>query len=579
MTGDGAGDAPAPDDEPPSRDPDARSQRRPPDAASLGGRSRDQDARSPHGHPDTATTGGLLGDLARFARREPGLALLFVLASAVNISPLWVGRYVPLLDYANHLSNVFVWFHLHDPAWNFERYYATSLAPVPYWAQYGTVYLLGCVVGVELAHKLFLTVAILALPPAVAAYARQVGRDPRLALFAFPLTWNFNLGQGFIAYCAGLPALFLALAALDRAAERPSRARAAGAALLGASLYFFHILVWGAYLAIGGASALLAPRRLRLGSSLRAVLPTLPALAVGLLAYRVSDTMQVKVRPGKTGLASFVGLYYDLRGVLESLPGWLIDLVPGPTDELALVVLAGSWLLLITTRPLAGDDDGAGARGGDRDSAPRTWRVEVAALFAFLLCVLLPRSLIHPFYWYAVSRRIGVILALFCALLPRGRVTGARRAILSAVAVVALAYPLDLAVHFHRWNARTVEYEQVMEGIPRGKQVLPLMFRKGAPEVNVSCWNQWGSWVQLRQGGFMLYNFDGDFPLRYRRKLPSPPWDAPTEFRFELHGEPWDYFLLYGRGAIDVFRGAHSRVRLHRRAGDWELWEKLPPID
>ena len=39
--------------------------------------------------------------------------------------------------------------------------------------------------------------------PCETEMARRFGRSPWLALFAFPLVWNFNLGDGFIAYCAG----------------------------------------------------------------------------------------------------------------------------------------------------------------------------------------------------------------------------------------------------------------------------------------------------------------------------------------------------------------------------------------
>src|SRR5207237_5919653 len=129
-------------------------------------------------------------------------AILFALATVATALPVWIGRYVPLLDYPNHLSIVFVWRHLTDPAWGFAPWYRTHLVPLPYWAQYASVYALSIPLGVEAAQKVFLTAALLSLPAGTALYAHRMGRDPRLALFAFPLAWHYNVANGFIAYAA-----------------------------------------------------------------------------------------------------------------------------------------------------------------------------------------------------------------------------------------------------------------------------------------------------------------------------------------------------------------------------------------
>src|SRR5207237_9486731 len=122
----------------------------------------------------------------------------------------------------NHLSMVLVLFLLKDPYWFFAPFYPVNLPPLPYWAHYGMVYALSFVVGPELAQKLFLSAALLAFPLALAVFARRMGRDPRLGLLGFPLAWSYSTANGFLSYVAGIPALLLALAALDRWAERPS---------------------------------------------------------------------------------------------------------------------------------------------------------------------------------------------------------------------------------------------------------------------------------------------------------------------------------------------------------------------
>jgi hypothetical protein len=513
----------------------------------------------------------LLTATATLYRRDPLIAALFTAAAIATLLPVWIGRYLPLLDYPNHLSNVFVWRHLHDPRWGFAPYYALNLGPMPYYAQYALVYLFSLPFGEEIAQKLFVSLSLLALPASLAVYARRLGRDPRIALLAFPLAWNVNLANGFLSYVAGLPLLFFALAALDRHAERPSWKWGVFATLLGSSLYFFHILPFGLFLLVGGFTAIVAPRPWSPWRAILGGLPTLPAFALALACWRAASTMSGEL--GRVSAAStFDGVYNDLAGNLTMMPGWIIDLLPGGRDEWFLFALGAAWLLLVAGR--ARDAEPAGI---PRDSDPRSRRGELGGLIVFALYHYLPRSLLRPFYWFAVNRRLAVVVALFALLAVRGRLGRARRAILALAGAVAILYPVDLAAHFHRFNVKAHGFDEVMHAVPFGAKVLPLMMTLGDPEVNVNCFNQWGSYVQLHQGGYLQFTFPHQFPLRYLQRLPSPPWDHPEFFRFAQHGEAWDYFLLHGPYTGDPFAGAHDRVKLLKRSGQWEIWQKIPP--
>jgi hypothetical protein len=512
--------------------------------------------------------------LRAFARREPLLAGLFAAATIALLAPIWIGRYVPLLDYPNHLSIVFVWRHLSDPAWGFAPWYQTHLVPLPYWGLYGPVYVLSLLFNEETAQKLALSGALLALPVGVALYARRMGRDPRLAIFAFPLAWNFNVENGFLSYVSAIALLFFALAALDSWADSPSARRGALACSLGVALYFLHILPWLMFLFVGGIAALLAPRPWSLRRALLALSPTVPAFIVGVWAYRASSTMAVRVSPWSPhGLAGVDAIWWDLAGLLRAFPEWLMDLSPDSLDEACLFVLAGAWLLLVTTRPLA-------PTAPDEDRGPRAWRLEAALGAATVLLFLLPRTLRQPFYWFAVNSRVAVVVALLAALAVRGALDRStvrvRRLLLHAAALAAVAYPLVVAAHFHRFNRRARGFDEVMADVPRGTRVLPLMLNLGDPDVNVNCFNQWGSYVQMRLGGYVPYNNDIGFPLRVLRHAPAPPWDHPEYFHFAAHGAAWDAFLVHGPSRVDPFAGAHDRVRLVKQSGDWALWEKLP---
>jgi hypothetical protein len=300
-----------------------------------------------------------------------------------------------------------------------------------------------------------------------------------------------------------------------------------------------------------------------------AAAPTVPALAAGVAAFLAVRGQEQHWQLG----ARYVGLFNGPWANLRMLPDWIIDLFPGHADEVVATLLLAAWLTLFTL--------------GRRASAPAPtepsgrFRLELALALVTLAYFALPRSLVQPFYWYAINRRLAVVVALFAALAIRGRIERLRAAILFfAVGGAALWFPIDVARHFHRFNVRMREFDAALAAAPPRAQVLTLIENLRDPEVNLGVFNQWSTWVQLRQGGYQPFNLDQDFPIVARAKLPAPAWDRPHDFHLRDQGEAWDYFLVYGN-VFDPFADAPGRVRLAKRAGEWSLWEKLPapPVD
>src|SRR6266542_5771141 len=166
---------------------------------------------------------GMIGRALAAARalvaRDPLLALLFAVLWIATLVPLWVPRWLPLLDLPNHLDAIAIWNRMGDPSWGYAKYYRLNLIPVPYWGYFLPFHLLSYLMPVEWANKVYLSAYTLALPLATLALARQMGRSRWLALFAFPLVFNLNFTFGFITFCAGLVLLLLALVAADRFLE------------------------------------------------------------------------------------------------------------------------------------------------------------------------------------------------------------------------------------------------------------------------------------------------------------------------------------------------------------------------
>jgi hypothetical protein len=508
-------------------------------------------------------------------RRDRRFGIAFALMALATILPLWIARRLPLLDLPNHLSSITVWHYYNDPKWNFAPYYQLNLVPLPYWAHYYTVHLLTYVTGsVELANRIFLTAYALAVPAAALLFCRRFSRSHWLALFTFPLVWNFNLADGFIAYCAGFASVPLALVLVDRYAERPSWRGALAVILVGSLTYFFHLLSYALFLTCAGLLVLVqrrpfAPRLL----GLRA-LPVLSCAGVGLWALGHANRMNFHRVTG----APRELVRDPLWQTLQQMPERLLNFLPARADDWMLVVMAAAWLALAVTA--------ARARGLDEEPAdPRgpwhSWGVEICMLGALALYLLAPRSMRLPFYWHMINGRFVVAFAFFAVLTLRGPIDGWRRLWLLPVIVAHFVYMGALCRAFVLFNRHAWGLDRLIAEIPRGTQVLTLMLPPlYEPELTVSAFNQFPSYVQIRRGGYNHYNFAEGFPLRYKHMLPAPGWSHAESFRWEAHARGWDYFLTFREGwEVEPMKVplADGRVRLVDKQGEWRLYQKMVP--
>ncbi len=505
------------------------------------------------------------GAAAECGPRDRWLIAAFVVSAVATVMPIWIAKYLPLLDLPNHLTAVAVWHYHDDPAWDFKRFYDLNLVPLPYWAHYFTVHLLTYVTrSVETANKIFLTAYALALPAGAWALARRFGRSPWLSLFAFPLVWNFNLGDGFIAYCAGFAMVPLALVLVDSHCEKPTWGSAIAVTVVGSLIYFFHLLAYVLFLVCAGL-VVLAPRR-ALSPRLLAVraLPVASCAAIGAWAlHRANDMNFHRV----TGVGREL-IYDPLAERLSQIPDRLINFLPGRVDELVVIVAVVCWLALAIT-----------AARGRAEGDGHSWGMELCLLGAVALYLLAPRSMQRPFYWHMINGRFVVAIALFAALTLRGAIGGWRRLWMAPVVAMTLAYCVALGGAFREFNRHAAGFDEVVAQIPRGKQVLTLILRPmGDATVNVSAFNQWPSYVQLRHGGYNFYNFAEGFPLVYRVHLPAPAWSHAESFDWKAHAAPYDYFLTFREGwefsPMDKPL-ADGKIRLVAHAGEWRLYEKI----
>ena len=521
--------------------------------------------------------------LRRSYRAEPVLTVCTLLVALATVAPFWVGRYLPLLDLPNHLSAITVWHRYHDPDWDFSKYYTLNLQPLPYWAHYYFCHQVGRLVGVEVANKIYLTGYALAFPAGVAALARRFGRSPWLALFAFPVVWNMNLAEGFVAFCGGMAALVWGLYLVDIHAERPRWSTGFLVAVTGIGLYTFHLLAYAGFLLAAGLLCFGQRQPLDWKRLLQRGVPVVSGSAIGIWTYLHQVEYGFQKLEGKRYLVEDV-----LAGKLSMMPLRFLDFLANSRDEWVVVVLIAAWLMLALTRARARTDEEVAPTG------PRAWGLELCLAGILALFLLLPRTMQRPFYWYMINQRYVPLIFVLAVLTLRGPIVGARRWLLAPVIAAALFYAGDIGRAIVGFNHRVDGFDQVVAQIPWHKSTLTLSLRPlGDPEFNVNPYNQWPSYTQMRRGGYNFYNFNQGFPLKYRGMKPAPAWDHAELFNYEWHGGAWDYFLTHnestsvmtpghvgeGLPQVDLFSELISdgKVRLVASSGPWRLYENLVP--
>jgi hypothetical protein len=181
----------------------------------------------------------------------------FAILLCASLIPIWFVRYPPLPDAALHLAEASIWQHLDDPSYHYAQYFQLSLHVTPYWGYFILMRIFGVLFGVGAAHRMVLSLYVVAITLGTVALARRFGRDPRLALFSFACVWSFCFNLGFLNNALGFAFVPGFVALFDYFCERPSLPLGIATVLAGAWIFFTHFLGWGLACGCAGMVGLL----------------------------------------------------------------------------------------------------------------------------------------------------------------------------------------------------------------------------------------------------------------------------------------------------------------------------------
>lgn len=459
----------------------------------------------------------------RLDTRSPEFLSLVTL-TALAVVPLWVGRFVPLFDYPAHLIVPAAMLHANDPAMRIAELYESNPGLNPNSLHYAFTYVVAHVVPLEVASKLFLSLAVAALPWAMVFALVTFGRDWRLAFVAAPLCLGRGFWYGFVGHCAALPLSLVVLALVHRQARTPTRGQAVALGVAMLALPFAHFFTM---LVTFAAAVVVAVRERRPTSALPAL--TGPLVMV---PWFVSALQHPSARPVMDGLP--FALWGTPRDLFAMLQHWFMDAYAHHGDEAVALVMVVTLALLYLWPSLA--------RGLPTASTP----LVLGVLFALGYFVL-PFELHRPFEWWAMNVRLVPLAFLWLVIAaPVAALSGRGRALVVVSQVVAAAWFIGVAVDFRQFNTREAGLGVALEQIPKGSVVLGLYTNYRAPMHYLHAEHFYASAYSVVGSGGVFAPFTS-IPQAWRNPKhvpPHPPGGDAALFRFEEHARGVTHFLV-----------------------------------
>lgn len=491
---------------------------------------------------------------------------LLLAAALVTVAPLWCAKYLPFTDLPEHVAAIATLRHWADPAWATPETYVLAAGKSQYLAYHALGALLAFPLGsAELANRVLMTIAGLALPYGVRALLRASRADERLAILACPLFWSRPLVIGFLPYVLGVPVLLFTLArVMERRRTDATLRDDAKLAALALLVFYLHLSAFAVLVLVGVALELVPRAGFRWQAMPRRLVWLAPPLVAALVWAFVAEP-----EGGPALLSNEAAVFYAPKRSLGALfAAWTHDVWVSHVDEYAGVAFWGLVLWLGIQRKTA-EPEGS-------------WAV-VARLVPFGAVLLL--FLVLPFKVGAgamLNVRLSVLLGLFVLLLPRP--DRDRRAPFVLGAVLTLVVAVNAIVEIRGTQRELGDLDRVLANVRPGARVLGLHFERASSYTHSAAWVHALAYHRSRQGGVASVSFSEmrHWPIQYRPEVRPPKkkamfWDfEPCLFRNSVDGLYYDYVVSRG----DTFPFSNDPPGpAWRRVADvdrWHVFEKIP---
>jgi hypothetical protein len=368
--------------------------------------------------------------------------VFFVLLGALLVTPLWMVRYPPLVDYPNHLARSFVLAHLNDPKFGFNQFYAADWGLYPYVLADVLASGLQRLIGIDLAGRAILSLCVLGLPLAILFFLRHANPEASyLAVWGPVIAYNPCFLTGFISSELSVSLCFLAVGLWLSYLYRPGLLKWCALLVLMTVLYLTHLIGFGV------AGLIVTVYGLTARLSLREMLCSLALFVPGATMYLV---WQLPLKNAVGFDYTTWDLHWKLAGLAFPLRGYSKSL-----DLFTLVAVIGCVVAVVWRNP--------SIRWNFR------WLGVAAVVFAF--------------YWVIPAKYglgggnvdVRIPQFLFIILLATMKPGGWKR-VLIATAILLFAIRIGyVGYHFVQEETRLERLATSFSTIPAHARVMPLL--------------------------------------------------------------------------------------------------------
>lgn len=509
--------------------------------------------------------------------------LLVATVSVLATIPVWLPAFPPMTDLPQHAAQVAMLREMSHPAFSYRQLFEINWF-TPYLVGYLLVYALTGLLGIVVACKVVVSLAIAGIPIATAVLILETGGDPRWALIAVPAMYGFDYQWGFLNFLVAVPLGVLFLALVFRVTASPSRRGWIAIALAINVLFFCHAMIALACGAAAGIVVLLRgpDRRTRL-LQLVPLSSVIPVMVVwGSLTSEHPDAQQPI--GWDLGWLRTTDDYYSWQASwAQDGFGWgrLAGILPRALGGHPSAGVFGFGALLILLPFLF--------RARLRRDAACWAPLAVCALILFLA----PSSTFGAYY---IAERFAIFVLPFYALVLDG-VAGTSGMNLPARSVPRVPATFGMAVMLAVWMtavvSHTLAYEHEAEGFSRviaqmkpGERVMSFPFERDSAAAIAPLFLHYPAWYAALDEGIVdpslavhhvelvRYTSDAEIGMRF--------WGfefRPENFDWDYFGAPlFRYFVAReaSNPAPHMFEEVPCLPHLIAHANHWWVYENEP---
>jgi hypothetical protein len=474
-----------------------------------------------------------------------GPAYWFVsgIAAVLAIAAIWLPVFPPMTDVPQHAAQMSIIANYSDPAFGFrDRFHLDFLTP------YLLTYLVGAALTAAfnalIAVKILTTVAVAGTATSVHWLTRVHGRDPWLALLAWPLAFSASFYWGFLPFMCSLPLGIAAVAASTNLRQHGSVRLAALTTALVTVTAITHPLTGLFVCGLIGITALWPLNR----SAFVRLLPVVPA-AVLLISWGVA--IAATEASARSPFLIDRTQPWRLLQVPLSVLWWGADPLASVFGSVVCASIAiALWF-------------------GWRQRTS-FWIAAVPPGLALVAYLILPEPTFGTYVVYPRFAAVALLLAIPVGSAPR---SPAFRAV---IAICAIGWLAVVAYRMEAFGDEADEFAAVIAHIPPNRRIAALVHEPASKAAPAYPYWHFPAWYQAAKGGAIPYSI-ADHHAVVARSLSH-----------ESDPSAWDANTVSSRGLVEadyiVVRTGDSRAsprlpdgaRLVLKRRFWSLWQRAP---